>query len=341
MLSNISLRNLYHFKDSSIDFKKITIFTGQYDTKISTLLNVLLSLRRAELDNISKRLYNQLCSNNLIIDNTKPLQFSFKHDSEKRFIRLINNGIISDFDTDDDFPLFDNRFCYIGPDRLAHLSYTNNLCVPNGQMSIIDTVGRCEAIPYYIKYYELEDRINEIFPAIIGDKQYIGVCRQVQDGITTYRIFGYSKSLYSINKQDTKTILKPNLTFDLSSGELAVLPIIAAFTTPDFKFIIISSPELGLHPSSQSALTTIMQKLIKDDDNVQLILITQSDHIFNSLRVCVKQRKLDSKDVIIHHTTNFKELKPFHQINILPSGEFSNYPDGFMDQWESDLMKLI
>jgi hypothetical protein len=318
MISNIKIKNLAYYENASIDLKKITIFTGPYETKIAILLNTLLQIRNAGFLGMSD-LFHVLSQHNIITDTKYPLEVSISQDEFDHKIALNEEGSVTTGFIDH-CDLFKDNFCYIGPNRSTKIaSCRKHTCVTR----------------QYIHYHKLMDEINDVFPSIINEDEYI----YVHSTVDNYQLFNYFGSPFIINKRDTSTILEYRL-MNLSGGMLGVLPIISALLTPQFnKTILIYTPELGLHPASQSALTKLIAKFIKND--IQIIMVVQMDHIFNGLRVLVKQEKLNPEDVIIYHTTKFNNKDPFHKITIKEDGQFSDYPESFMDQYDKDLMYLI
>ena len=78
---------------------------------------------------------------------------------------------------------------------------------------------------------------------------------------------------------------------------------------------------------------------------VQVFVETHSDHIINGVRVAVKDGKLSAKNVKIFYfdriLDSVEQYSNIEEIQIDKNGELSNYPKGFLDEWNEQLMKLI
>lgn len=114
--------------------------------------------------------------------------------------------------------------------------------------------------------------------------------------------------------------------------------------------LVIENPEAHIHPKGQAELGVLLAQVASA--GVQIFVETHSDHLINGIRVAVKQKSevINHKDVII----NFFERKPpedknvpfelytdVTRIDVRKSGELSEYPDGFMDEWDNRLEALL
>lgn len=75
---------------------------------------------------------------------------------------------------------------------------------------------------------------------------------------------------------------------------------------------------------------------------MQVIIETHSDHVIDGVRIAVKEcDSLEPDNVIIKHF--FKSAnKPSKctDIFVLPSGNLSQWPEGFFDQMQTNLRRL-
>jgi hypothetical protein len=336
MISKINIRGLQYFTNTNIEFGKITVFTGRYDFKIAIFLNLLLKLRRYYIDDKLYDLYQHL-DDLTIADN--PAIIKIKNDTQTIGLKfqLDKQPYVRDWSLMSRFDLFNDNFCFIGSDRLQKRYHktSSNQCVINGHISSDECYGDCDAIGHYIYHHNLVDSINDQLHSIVNHDENIDIHKNDQN---EYHLFGYvdaHKELVGIDKI-------PHLSaMTLCGGVLAILPILACCLTYQFNnLLIISMPELGLHADSQSKLIRFITGLVKY--NVQIILVSQSDHIFNGLRVLVKQQQIKARDVLIHHTTEASNMvSPFERVYMASDGSFPHEPEGFLDQWEKDLMCLL
>jgi len=104
---------------------------------------------------------------------------------------------------------------------------------------------------------------------------------------------------------------------------------------------IIENPESHLHPAGQSAMGRFLAHLAAN--GIQVIVETHSDHILNGIRLAVKQHILITEQVIINFFVRNDTESPsqVEKLEIKDNGQIQNWPDGFFDQTEKDLMQLF
>lgn len=131
-----------------------------------------------------------------------------------------------------------------------------------------------------------------------------------------------------------------NVGFGLSM----VIPVInSVLSAKPGDLLIVENPEAHLHPAAQ----TLIGKLyaIAAANGVQVIIETHSDHLFNGVRIAVKQNKISCNDVSIFFITA-KLIKNEFASEVTTSeisqeGRIALWPDGFFDQWDKDLDELL
>lgn len=104
------------------------------------------------------------------------------------------------------------------------------------------------------------------------------------------------------------------------------------------KTVIIENPEAHLHPSAQSKLGYFLAYMANE---VQIIIETHSDHIINGIRKAVKFKKIKHDKVIFNFFKIEGEYSIINPIEINKDGDLSEWPDGFFDQFEKDVMELL
>ena len=104
------------------------------------------------------------------------------------------------------------------------------------------------------------------------------------------------------------------------------------------KTVIIENPEAHLHPSAQSKLGYFLGYMANE---VQIIIETHSDHIINGIRKAVKFGKIAPDKVIFNFFKIEGEYSIINPIEINKDGDLSEWPDGFFDQFEKDVMELL
>jgi predicted ATPase len=120
------------------------------------------------------------------------------------------------------------------------------------------------------------------------------------------------------------------------------LPIVVAcLAAPAGGLLLLENPEAHLHPKGQSALAELICRCASD--GVQVLVETHSDHLLNGIRLAVKTKIIDSRDVVLHYFQRSVETgEAFVQSpSIFEDGRISNWPEGFFDQWDKDVDALL
>lgn len=131
-----------------------------------------------------------------------------------------------------------------------------------------------------------------------------------------------------------------NVGFGLSM----VIPVInSVLSAKPGDLLIVENPEAHLHPAAQSLIGKLYA--IAAANGVQVIIETHSDHLFNGVRIAVKQNKISCNDVSIFFITA-KLIKNEFASEVTTSeisqdGRIALWPDGFFDQWDKDLDELL
>jgi len=105
--------------------------------------------------------------------------------------------------------------------------------------------------------------------------------------------------------------------------------------------IMLENPEAHLHPAGQTQLGVFLSKVASC--GVQLIIETHSDHLLNGIRLAVKDKILEAeKSKFYYFKYDFDEEKSIiHQPILDQDGYFDEWPDGFFDETEKNLERLL
>ncbi len=121
---------------------------------------------------------------------------------------------------------------------------------------------------------------------------------------------------------------------------IVVLPLII----PSGSKLFIENPEAHLHPGAQSRVMDFLIRVCKEK-NIQLFIETHSDHIVNSLRIAIKEKRngLSAQDATLIHLDreNTSKQPVIWQIEIDKDGNLSDYPHDFLEEWGNQMSMLV
>jgi len=134
---------------------------------------------------------------------------------------------------------------------------------------------------------------------------------------------------------------RPNgVGFGISYALPVVITLLAARPGA---LVLLENPEAHLHPRGQMALGELMARAGKA--GIQVITETHSDHVVNGVRLAVKEGKIPADQVKFHYFTRRDQGgRLAHEIEsprIDSDGRLDRWPDGFFDQWDLALERLL
>lgn len=128
-----------------------------------------------------------------------------------------------------------------------------------------------------------------------------------------------------------------NVGFGLSY----LLPIMTALLhTPPGSMLVLETPDAHIHPSAQSLMGRLIAQVAAS--GVQVMVETHSDHLVNGIRMAVKDRQCPAEAVKLHFFGGHDEAGG--QVRSIPMdarGMLAEWPEGFCDQYDTDLARLV
>lgn len=127
-----------------------------------------------------------------------------------------------------------------------------------------------------------------------------------------------------------------NVGFGLSY----TLPVVLALLMPAGTLSLVENPEAHLHPRGQTRLAELAVRSARA--GLQVFIETHSDHFLDGVRVAVHEGLIAPTDVRIHY---FERPDGRTVVDSSPrldsDGRLSHWPQGFFDQHEENLAKLL
>lgn len=236
---------------------------------------------------------------------------------------------------------------YVSADRLGPQNYYENKSL--GPFLSIGALGENSV---NLLYQKGEDNVDEIvlkgFSKIFG-KAEEDLSRTIESNVNYWisEIFqGAQVRVESIRGED---LLKLRISSDSGTsyfkptnvgyGFSYSLPIIVAgLIAKAGEILVVENPEAHLHPYAQSILAKFLS--LVSEAGVQVLIESHSDHFLNGLRICVKDKIIESSSLKILYFDN-KLDGMFDDIRVDEDGGISKWHPHFFDQTTRDLNYLL
>jgi predicted ATPase len=362
VIDNIKIKNFKSLKDTNLNTRSLNLLSGLNGMGKSSLIQSLLLIKQSEnlfhsgqlklngwLFNVGKgkdALY-QFAEEDIItfafsFNSDKKVEWSFQY---KPDWEILESGSKNDPQLLSEFI---SRLQYLSADRLgpqplydvSQASIDKKDFGTKGEYAIhyLQAYGRRFKVDGRMKHNATSDIsllsqlnawLNEISP---GVKVNISEVPGVDKMILSYE--------FELGIGKTASFRPNNVGFGISFS----LSVILSLLTADEKsIIIIENPEAHIHPRGQAELGKLMA--LCASCGAQLFIETHSDHIINGIRVAVKEKMVDKKNVNIFWfskmTTDTEQYTKISEIHIDENGELSDYPKDFLDEWNNQLVKLV
>jgi predicted ATPase len=346
MITTLSLKNFKAFDEAELEFGLLNILSGLNNSGKSSVIQSLriLNEQRPLPDLGSLGLYKRSDSKSFSImckqkinSNLETIFFEFygdsnmpvKQNSKQNFIK----GIVS----------------YISADRLGP---RNSL--PLNIDDTIEIVGsKGENIVGFLSRLG-KDWDDLQVPEKLIAKEGTGVTENIKEWlrfISPGIDFKYASDYHTdIGRTEFNGHRPVHVGFGLSY----TLPIIASVIIHASQLLagkseavslLLENPEAHLHPSGQTKMGEMLA--LAASCGVQVIVETHSDHLLNGIRIAVKNKKISHTDVkcFFFKSGNWdginEEPATVESIEIDEHGMVDYWPDGFFDETEKSLQRLI
>lgn len=151
---------------------------------------------------------------------------------------------------------------------------------------------------------------------------------------------------YKVNEfsDDSYSTYNGFRTSNVGFGLSYTLPVIAMLLRASLlpgSVVLLENPEAHLHPKGQTEMGKLIACAVKAD--VQVIVETHSDHLFDGIRIFAKEDGHFAQDFIGYwFELDDDNITHWENIQINDAGQLTKEaPQGFCDQFEINAMKLI
>jgi len=372
MITRIKIKNFKAFKEAEINLSTLNLFTGMNGMGKSTFLQSLLLLRQSELNTGSEIRGLQLKGEMIDIGQGKDA-FSIHADSDvisfevdyenKSFVNVSYNYVaesdvlpydktnLVNITNSADYSLFNNNFKYLKAERIApYHNYKANLAVvqQNGFLGY-----RGENTPLFIALNKNNPDYNRLESTKLKTAKANNLLSNIDAWFNEITPGTHIISTYFNEPNIVKLGYKFEIGNDVTSefspvnvgfGFTYTLPVITAIlSAKKGDLIIIENPESHLHPQGQAKLGELIARAA--NDGVQLIIESHSDHLFNGIRVAIKNGLIKTDDVSVFYferdEKSGEHISTIEQPVIESNGRISHKPKGFYDEYSRQLDELI
>lgn len=369
MITRLRIQNFKAFRDEELNFSSLNLFTGLNGMGKSTFIQALLLLRQSDShfipDLVGLRLVGDIidigkgkdayCIHpdgdfigfELDYDYEKYLKVSYKFVAESDVQPFIKNN--NNFNKAGNYPLFNNKFKYLKAERIGpEHTYKPNLAA----VQVEGFLGyKGENAPLYLALKKLDPIYLESVKHPKAKSNTLlahldAWFNEITPGthiISTYNSeYNIVKVSYQFDEGDdvTQEFSPVNVGFGFTYTFPVLLSILSA---QKGDLLIIENPESHLHPQGQAKLGELLAKTA--NDGVQIIVESHSDHLFNGIRVAVKNGSIKTTDVSINYferDVNAKEhITKISQPILESDGRISSKPKGFFDEYSKQLDFLL
>lgn len=176
---------------------------------------------------------------------------------------------------------------------------------------------------------QVEAWMGEISPGIRFQTQHVQEVNAAALGIS-----------FSSGRATSRAFRPTSVGFGVSYTLPVVLTLLAARPGA---LILVENPEAHLHPRGQMAMGELIARA--GAAGIQVIVETHSDHVVNGVRLAVKDRKVRRDQVQFNYFTRRDDGdRLVHEVvspRIDADGRLDQWPDGFFDQWDLALERLL
>lgn len=377
MINTVELKNFKSIKDYKFKLRNLNLMAGLNGMGKSTFIQSLLLLRQSKNLNIGElRLNDQYVKIGQGQDafyqyskeDTMYFDISFRSGIQQRFEFLyIRESDYFEAVTEEDTPidffnqsLFTNPFYYLNANRLEpkviHDKSYSVVVVERGLgnygeyvVHFLEEYGEHE-VPFANLIHEKSEIVETAGIKNIDKSLFAQVnnwlgeispgVRLITTEIPNTDHIKLDIQYHQPNRGFTEKFRPTNVGFGVSY----VLPVITALLSATAgQIVIIENPESHIHPKGQAELGKLIA--LASSNDVQVMIETHSDHVLNGIRVAVRENKIEKEKVALFYfekkIEEEEQYSKITEISINSNGDLSEYPDNLLDEWSTQLMKLV
>ena len=358
MLTNLELQNFKCFKEAKFKLGTLTMLTGANGTGKSTVIQALLAARQTgthESLQLNGSLVELGRPGDVFCDQAESEDLTIRIDTASKTFEWKNRFIVGEPEfvqrgsspvVDDIVCLFSDDFHYLSAERWG----------PRVAMPLSDEYARKHQLGRYGEYsiqflvahgdrripnedlatHEMAPKsrtliqqtqawLGELCPGVRIDARSI---READIGLISYSFADAHEALSSPHRPT-------NVAFGLSF----TLPVIVALLSlPKGGLVLLENPEAHLHPRAQTRIGKLIA--LAASAGIQVIVETHSEHVFNGIRLAVKNEQLSANDACLYYFSRDQNRIRVDSPILKSNGKVDSWPDGFFDEAAYSLASL-
>lgn len=381
MINSIEIKNFKSIKEKKFNLKNLNVLLGLNGQGKSSFIQALLLLRQSDdklnkgilllngslvnIGNSQDALYQyaQELDLNFNIDFSKigEVYLNFKYTSGSDIFTINNDESSKEWLLNKEKEgLFNNGFQYLNADRVEPKSFHQK---SYSHVTLEKNIGiRGE---YTVHFLETNGDNNIAFDNCLHHKTEVSTSHTNESKQDKRLIHQVNLWLGEISPEVNIKIKNLNsnfveLNYDFPQPNIgktnpyspenvgfgisyALHVVTALLSVEEEGLVIIENPESHIHPRGQAELGKLIGLVAQN--NVQIIIETHSDHIINGIRVGVKESPvLKDKTALFYFKKKLEEREQFSEvidIELDKNGTLSKEPEGLLDEWGIQLLKLL
>lgn len=359
-MRSLKIENFKCYRNARIPFGDLTVLAGANGAGKSSVIQSLLLLREALFNHKNRKLpINNFKGQNLglaidvICDNDTSRTIKLTWDVETPMKPSRVGLKVSDSDSMLDFEI------------TKKTSGENELTIPEFHFLSADRLGSTISQPVHASEFPDVGEKGQFCAQLLANKFGYKVAsnRRYSEGTSPYLIDQvnlYLKDIFpgveidassSMETQRAQVMIRNSVkrSFGVSTnvgyGISFLLPIIVAgLVAEKGTMLVVENPEAHLHPSAQSQVGQFLAKIASTGTRV--VVETHSDHLINGIQYYAVANPDFLSKVIINNFSITEDKKTLNgkiktdSIRLADNGDFTAWPEGFMDQSRKDLYQL-
>lgn len=351
-MKKLSIENFKSYKrDTVVEFSNITINVGMNSVGKSTVTQSVLLIRQLYESMLEGGKNKGMVRLNGYCDTELGQYQDIVSDPQKGIRYTVDDKLI-ELNKKDDFSIefkgeglsfdsfFENEFYYINAERIGPRNYH---VLSNGDERLCGIHGEYtyEMISNNLLY---QVDAKKMCPDSSGGiktlpKQIEAWMSYIAQGLEFDVNQSKENRIASMRMRQTIMDMDKSSPYNFGFGISYLLSIIVTcLLAGDGATVIIENPEAHLHPAAQSYIGRFLAQM--SDAGQNILIETHSEHVVNGIRIYGLKKRIPAGNICINYFNLTEDGTAVQRISLDEDMNIKNWPEGFFDQEEKDMMEL-